>query len=230
MSSSFLVFSGGGRAQIKCWRVHIKNKYQSNATTSNTEAFLSDCDMNIDGDFKKQENFKSSQIFRCDNLDKRDGPNVCHNGTKAIDSEKLADNIQNFNESYKDFKSDSQKDEIKLKTLQPDDLKEPDINYEQVSTYMLHSTQTNKSWRKRKLKVDPETRIMALTCVRGQEVNKKLPPHTFIIGAACSDAFVRFVMISFGNILFQVTKTLTVYITSSEMLKNQFPISFFQIF
>ena len=204
MSSSFLVFSGGGRAQIKCWRVHIKNKYQNNARITNihTEASLSDCDSNIGGDFNIQENFKSSHIFSCDNLDKTDGPNVCHSGTKATDSEKLAENIQNFSESYKDFISDSRKDELKLKTLQSDDLKEFDINYELVSTYMLHSTQTNKSWRKRKLKVDPETRVMALTCVRGQEVNKKLPPHTFIIGAACSDAFVRFVMILFGNILF----------------------------
>ena len=214
MSSSFLVFSGGGRAQIKCWRVHIKNKYQNNTRTTNihAEASLSDCDMNIDGVFNEQENFKSSHIFSCDNSDKIDERSVCHKGNKAIESEKLEENLKNFSENHKDLNSDSQKDEIKLKTLQPDDLKEPDINYEQVSTYMLHSTQTNKSWRKRKLKVDPETRVMALTCVRGQEVNKKLPPHTFIIGAACSDAFVRFVMISFGYILFQVTKTLSVYI------------------
>ncbi|CAL1526106.1 unnamed protein product [Lymnaea stagnalis] len=139
--SNFLLFTGGGRAEIQAWQVKI-SCYNPN-------------EGNVDAGGKGETNLLSSDCTdACENLEE---PKT--NSIKEV----------TLDASTELFSNDAEKD-VKISTdvsgrLQTYSSNHVGCTFEHLSTHFLGESrhkQIFSSWKSRKLRLDPETRIMSI--------------------------------------------------------------------
>lgn len=208
---SRLLFSAGGRAQLKAWRI-CQSVAAANLDMAHNDGVLYTSSHTVDNivttDCKASDtstillsrsNISSSsgEVYHVTTGQVQEGngsATLVEDETKASnlshrDSEhlKICSDIQdphhqNDSPLYHGDQPGSCNDEAKLRCWS-----------EYLGTHMLHSDRVgnSKPWKKAFYSASPETRYMQLSVFAVQDVHLGYPIELYVVAAACSDGFVR---------------------------------------
>ncbi|XP_064630402.1 tRNA (34-2'-O)-methyltransferase regulator WDR6-like [Lineus longissimus] len=184
--SEFILFSAGGRAQLKSWRLTLKIPDCVERFRGGNGA-KQDCVDEPLRDLKLGRANSGAGEISLDKTDVlQDAKAVCNSLNQMVDSD-----IQSITCS-----PDAQSD-----TCSPDvqsfmcilDSQSITCSHELLSTHMLQykSKKASKPWKKFEYDPSLETRFMALSCFCANEIHPDYDDKIHFISAACSDGFLR---------------------------------------
>ncbi|XP_064601080.1 tRNA (34-2'-O)-methyltransferase regulator WDR6-like [Liolophura sinensis] len=158
---TFIMFSAGGRAQMKAWKIVVSMKTnEKELGGGDNRAPVSSASMMLSADTSlKPENRREEK------------------------RQTTSEDLQNKCVIRKEETKSCFKDVCHVES-----------NYELLASHMLHDRvkRRSKSWQRKLENTSPETRYMDLTAFHGHLVDTSLPSSIHFVGAACSDAVVRF--------------------------------------
>ncbi|KAK3589747.1 hypothetical protein CHS0354_021072 [Potamilus streckersoni] len=200
-NKSFLLFSGGGRAQLKVWRLHftdkierphvnLSGKYQS---TSQQGDCNKQVDMKEDTYNKCNSGNKAPKDDAAETVLKKMRVNDSHTSQQASKEGKSLDPMHELRLEEEEKKYGKKiESEVCIDHNLVDDL---DFKVESLADIQLINngqTKVKKHWKHSHMNSDPETRILDITVTSASDINEGYSLQVYFVVAACSDAVLRF--------------------------------------
>ena len=199
-----LLFSAGGRAQIKIWRLNIEYNGHLNPF-SEPNSSKNAIDLSKGSDICQ----KSETINQIDVTQSSVISHSCDSSLQNSSEFLKYNNLESTSTSTKDMRNDHIHDStekgdkhhghIQLNTDNPS--KESNSNhksditcqYESVAGVLLgsHKRRKGRPWRVREDNSDPETRILDMTVFKATEISMLYLESLYFLTVACSDGLIR---------------------------------------
>lgn len=179
-----LIFSGGGRAQLKVWGIEVKFSNEDNGKQKMVDfnkgerTNYKECDKNSSG--TESIEIGTNEQFR-----------MCKNKHASSIVSHIHSDVISFKCKNTSRNNDSELFDACDKGLQSKDKYE--IDYVCLAGLQLSegNRKCKKPWRQPFNNSDPETRILDLSVVTPNELGQIESGSLYFVSAACSDGFLR---------------------------------------
>ena len=189
-----LLFSAGGRAQIKIWRLNIEcnghlNPFSRPNSSKDTIGISKSSDI-----CQKSETINQIDVTQSSVISPSSDSSL-QNSSEFLKH----DNLESPSTSSKDMRNDHIQDSTEIGNKHhghnAGSSSELDITcqYESIAGVLLgsHKKRKGRPWKVREDNSDPETRILDMTVFKATEISALYPESLYFLTVACSDGLIR---------------------------------------